>query len=235
MSAHHRSMSTSAAAQSAQEALFQIRGLCRDFQLHGNTVRIINQLDLDIYPGEWLALVGKSGSGKTTLLQLLGGLERPTAGKIIYDNRDLTTLSASALSQLRRQHFGFVFQSYHLMPELSALENAALPALAWSDNRRQSYDRAKKLLTDFGMAHRLEHRPQELSGGEQQRVAIARALINDPPVILADEPTGNLDPTAAQQVIQILQKLRQEEHKTIVMVTHDQKIADQATRKHKLG
>ena len=183
----------------------------------------------------WVALVGRSGSGKTTLLQLLGGLDRPTSGKIFYRGKDLAKVFKWQLTQLRRREFGFVFQSYHLLPELSAWENAALPALGWGNDRNHTYVRAKELLISFGLEARLQHRPPELSGGEQQRVAIARALINDPPVLLADEPTGNLDEASARHVVKIFQDLRDKQGKTIIMVTHDSKIAAQADYQFKLG
>jgi len=215
--------------------LYRIEHLCRDFKLNRGVIHVLKDLQLVLPAQGWVALVGRSGSGKTTLLQLLGGLDRPTSGRILYRDQDLGRLSKARLTQLRRREFGFVFQSYHLLPELSAWENAALPALAWTDDRAATYARAKELLEAFGLGGRLQHRPPELSGGEQQRVAIARALINDPPVILADEPTGNLDEAAARQVVKIFQNLREKQGKTIVMVTHDVKIAALADQQFKLG
>ncbi len=217
------------------EILYQIERLCRDFKLNRGVIHVLKELDLKLPAQGWVALVGRSGSGKTTLLQLLGGLDRPTSGRILYRGQDLGKLSNARLTRLRRKEFGFVFQSYHLLPELSAWENAALPALAWTNDRDATYARAKELLESFGLGGRLQHRPPELSGGEQQRVAIARALINDPPVILADEPTGNLDEAAAKQVVKIFQNLREQQGKTIVMVTHDAKIAALADRQFRLG
>lgn len=215
--------------------LYRIEHLCRDFKLNRGVIHVLKDLQLVLPAQGWVALVGRSGSGKTTLLQLLGGLDRPTSGRILYRDQDLGRLSKARLTQLRRREFGFVFQSYHLLPELSAWENAALPALAWTDDRAATYAHAKELLEAFGLGGRLQHRPPELSGGEQQRVAIARALINDPPVILADEPTGNLDEAAARQVVKIFQNLREKQGKTIVMVTHDVKIAALADQQFKLG
>lgn len=217
------------------EILYHLEGVCRDFRLEKGVVHVLSGLSLDIPEGGWCALVGRSGSGKTTLLQLLGGLDRPTSGTILFRGEDLGRMSSGKLTAVRRMEFGFVFQSYHLLPELNALENAALPALGWFDNRAEAYERAKRLLCDFGLADRLNHRPQELSGGEQQRVAIARALIHNPPVILADEPTGNLDEASARTVVEIFRKLHRDEHKTIVMVTHDNAIADLGTMKHRLN
>ncbi|MCQ2397347.1 MAG: ABC transporter ATP-binding protein [Lentisphaeria bacterium] len=217
------------------EILYHLEGVCRDFRLEKGVVHVLSGLSLDIPEGGWCALVGRSGSGKTTLLQLLGGLDRPTSGTILFRGEDLGRMSSGKLTAVRRKEFGFVFQSYHLLPELNALENAALPALGWFDNRAEAYERAKRLLCDFGLAARLTHRPQDLSGGDQQRVAIARALIHNPPVILADEPTGNLDEASARTVVEIFRKLHRDEHKTIVMVTHDNAIADLGTMKHRLN
>jgi ABC-type lipoprotein export system ATPase subunit len=217
------------------QPLYQLKELQRDFRLNHGVIHILNGLTLDIHENQWLALVGKSGSGKTTLLQLLGGLDRPTGGALLYRGEDMGRMSSRRLNALRAREFGFIFQSYHLLPELTALENAALPALRWFRNRNEVYARAQELLCSFGLEHRLSHRPAELSGGEQQRVAIARALINDPPVILADEPTGNLDENAAVQVAGILRRLRDEHNKTIIMVTHDPKIAARADKIHSLG
>ncbi|MBP5299957.1 MAG: ABC transporter ATP-binding protein [Victivallales bacterium] len=219
----------------ATNILYRLEKLCRDFKLNRGTIHVLKDLELELPANGWIALVGRSGSGKTTLLQLLGGLDRPTAGKIFFRGQDLARLSGAKLTRLRRREFGFVFQAYHLLPELSAWENAALPALAWNNDREKTYSRAKELLEQFGLAGRLHHRPPELSGGEQQRVAIARALINDPPVILADEPTGNLDENAARHVVKIFQELREKQGKTIIMVTHDAKIANLADRQFRLG
>ncbi len=212
------------------EPLFQIKNLHKSFSLAGGTIEVIKDLNLDLPKGEWLALTGPSGCGKTTLLHILAGLDRPTSGDILLDGQNIVKMSSSALTKLRKQRIGFVFQSYMLFPELSALENAALPALQWGVNRNEVYQNAKKWLETFGLASRLNHRPRELSGGEQQRVAIARSLINNPDIILADEPTGNLDAKAAQGIIDILQHVRSGKAKTLIMVTHDLNLAKQANR-----
>ena len=212
------------------EPLFQIKNLYKSFSLAGGTIEVIKNLSLDLPKGEWLALTGPSGCGKTTLLHILAGLDRPTSGDILLDGQNIAKMSSSALTKLRKQRIGFVFQSYMLFPELSALENAALPALQWGVNRNDVYQNAKKWLETFGLASRLNHRPRELSGGEQQRVAIARSLINNPDIILADEPTGNLDAKAAQGIIDILQHVRTGKSKTLIMVTHDLNLAKQANR-----
>ena len=212
------------------EPLFQIKNLYKSFSLAGGTIEVIKNLSLDLPKGEWLALTGPSGCGKTTLLHILAGLDRPTSGDILLDGQNIAKMSSSALTKLRKQRIGFVFQSYMLFPELSALENAALPALQWGVNRNDVYQNAKKWIETFGLASRLNHRPRELSGGEQQRVAIARSLINNPDIILADEPTGNLDAKAAQGIIDILQHVRTGKAKTLIMVTHDLNLAKQANR-----
>ena len=210
--------------------LFQIKNLCKTFSLAGGTIEVIKNLNLDLPKGEWIALTGPSGCGKTTLLHILAGLDRPTSGDILLDGQNIAKMSAASLTKLRKRRIGFIFQSYLLFPELSALENAALPALQWGVNRNEIYDNARKWLETFGLATRLNHRPRELSGGEQQRVAIARSLINNPDIILADEPTGNLDAKAAQGIIDILQQVRSKQGKTLIMVTHDLNLAKQANR-----
>jgi ABC-type lipoprotein export system ATPase subunit len=180
--------------------------------------------------GEFLALRGASGAGKSTLLHLLGGLDLPNAGEIIFDGSDLRALPARALARLRNRRVGFVFQAYHLLPELSALENVALPARMARLAARDAAAKGCELLERVGLGERLEHRPYELSGGEQQRVAIARALINQPDVILADEPTGNLDSHTGEEIIRLLCELREERRATLIMATHDARIAARAPR-----
>ncbi|MBN2452110.1 MAG: ABC transporter ATP-binding protein [Lentisphaeria bacterium] len=207
-----------------------MRDLHRHFRLEKHRIDVLQGASFLVAEGEWVALVGRSGCGKTTLLHLLGGLDRPSSGEIVCRGLAYSRLDAQARAALRRRHFGFVFQSYHLFPELSAHENVMLPALQWRRDRQAARQRAAELLAGFGLAQRLRHRPQELSGGEQQRVALARALMNEPDVILADEPTGNLDVTAAREIIAILQGLHRERRKTIVMVTHDLRLAALADR-----
>ncbi len=205
--------------------LYQIVDLKKHFRIDGSSIQVLNGLNFSIPKGLWVSLVGPSGSGKTTLLHLLGGLDKPSAGQILLEDQNLARLSRRNLSRLRRDKIGFIFQSYHLFPELTAIENAVLPALYFGRDRTEACRKAGQLLGDFGLADRLEHRPRELSGGEQQRVAIARALINDPQIILADEPTGNLDAAAAAEIFRILNSLRKSDQRTIVMVTHDQQLA----------
>jgi len=209
---------------------FEARDVYRQFRLERHTIDVLNGVSLEVQRGEWVALVGRSGSGKTTLLQLLGSLDKPTRGEVLCRGRAYSQLSAKQKAALRRDEVGFVFQAYHLFPELSAIENVALPALQWGWDRAQAAVRARELLYSFGLGERLEHRPRELSGGEQQRVAMARALINSPDAILADEPTGNLDVAAGKEIVGILQRLHAEQGKTVVMVTHDLALAKLADR-----
>jgi len=174
--------------------------------------------------------VGRSGSGKTTLLHLLGGLDRPSAGDVVCLGQSYRQMSEAQRTAMRLRHIGYVFQSYHLFPELNAHENVMLPALHWGWDRHRARERAAELLARFGLGERLRHRPQELSGGEQQRVALARALVNEPGILLADEPTGNLDVAAAKEIVALLTELHQTGGKTLVMVTHDLDLAARADR-----
>jgi ABC-type lipoprotein export system ATPase subunit len=202
----------------------------KQYRLKQHIVPVLNGIDLQVETGEWVALVGPSGSGKTTLLHLLGALDSPDQGTVKCHGEDYRQLSGKRRSAIRTHNLGLVFQAYHLFPELTSLENVMLPALRWGLNNSSLRGRAQLLLESFGLGDRLAHRPLELSGGEQQRVSLARALINDPDIILADEPTGNLDPESGRQIIDILADLHQSQSKTIVMVTHDRQLADQADR-----
>ena len=204
------------------------RGLTRHFDLQGHHIEVLRGVDLTVAPGEWVVLTGKSGCGKTTLLHLLGTLDRPNAGNLFYFG-ERVTWNPLGRARLRRRYLGFIFQSFQLFPELSAWENVTLAGQVCEVPRPR--ERARALLDRVGLAARLAHRPTELSGGEQQRVAIARALMNEPRLIFADEPTGNLDPQNSAEVMAILQDLRARERRTIVMVTHDRqwlKLADRA-------
>ncbi len=204
---------------------FSLSGVGRTFRLEHHRIEVLKDVTLDIAEGSWTALVGRSGSGKTTLLQLLGALDRPNQGEISCRGRRYDRISASQRDRIRLHEIGFVFQSYHLFPELNAQENVVLPALHWGWDRAAARERADALLGRFGLGERLRHRPRELSGGEQQRVALARALMNNPDIILADEPTGNLDVAAGGEITAILQELHHTDGKTIVMVTHDLNLA----------
>ncbi len=208
--------------------LYRLEDVHKSFRLPAGVIQVLVGLNLSIEGGQWVAITGPSGCGKTTLLQLLGGLDKPTSGRIFLDDACLNSLSSAKMTALRRKRIGFVFQSYHLFPELSALENAALPALHWRQDRDAAYAQAKEWLCRFGLEPRLHHRPRELSGGEQQRVAIARSLINNPDVLLADEPTGNLDAVASAEIMKILCDIRSQQQKSLIMVTHDQTLAKRA-------
>jgi lipoprotein-releasing system ATP-binding protein len=187
-------------------------------------VTVLNQLDLTVSGGEWLAIVGVSGAGKSTLLNLLGGLDVPSAGEVLIAGRSLSQLADDERSRWRNRQLGFVFQMHHLLPEFSALESVAMPARIGGDRKRDAEEKAQRLLEVLGMGDRLRHRPAELSGGERQRVAIARALVNEPACVLMDEPTGNLDPHTAEQVLVAMDALR-ERQTAFVVVTHDPGIA----------
>jgi len=197
---------------------------------YGN-LKVLKELDFEIEKGEFVSIVGASGSGKTTLLQLLGTLEDIDSGEIIIDKRSVEKLSEKELAIFRNQKIGFVFQFHNLLAEFSALENVCLPAYIAGINKKQAEKKAKKILTMLGMENRLSHKPNELSGGEQQRVAVARALINSPVVILADEPSGNLDSKNAKDLHKLLLELNQERGQTIIIVTHNDELANMANRK----
>jgi lipoprotein-releasing system ATP-binding protein len=199
-------------------------------------IPVLLGVDLEVRAGEFLAIVGQSGSGKSTLLHLLGTLDAPTSGEVHYHGRRIDNLPATTRERIRNDQIGMIFQFYHLLPELTTLENVLAPLMigqsAWKywRSRREFVQRATKLLETVGLGHRLKHRPRELSGGEMQRAAIARALIAQPQVLLADEPTGNLDQTTGQEILRILRTLNREHGLSIVMVTHDSAIAAQADR-----
>lgn len=205
--------------------MIYIENLSKVYDQGQVAVQALSGLSLHINKSAFLAFVGPSGCGKTTLLNILGGLDRPTAGRVILDGTNLTALPESRLFAIRRHKIGFVFQSYYLLPNLSALDNVLLPAIPVPGPKRARRQRARELLARMGLAGKERQRPGQLSGGEQQRVAIARALILDPPVILADEPTGNLDRTNTQKVIHLLRHLNQQLAKTIVIATHDPAVA----------
>jgi len=214
--------------------LVVLRGVSKSYQSEGRTVEALSGVDLEIARGEFLSIVGRSGCGKSTLLNLLGGLDTPSGGTIAVAGQELASLNDARLTQYRRDTVGIVFQFFNLMPLLTVLENTILPALLAGKPRRQSEMRGRELLLAVGLEHRVEHQASLLSGGEMQRVAVARALINDPPLVLADEPTGNLDSQSAQAVLGALKSLtRNGAHnnlKTVVMVTHSREAAAQGTR-----
>jgi len=218
------------AAPAPGQPMLVVRGVRKSYLMGRRWIEVLRGVDLSVQHGEFLALRGASGAGKSTLLHLLGGLDLPNKGEIIFDGANLRGLAASALARLRNRRVGFVFQAYHLLPELSALENVGLPARMARMGGREAAAKGRELLKRVGLGERLEHRPYELSGGEQQRVAMARALINEPDLILADEPTGNLDSHTGEEIIRLLCELREERRVTLIMATHDAKIAARAPR-----
>ncbi|HEX8834357.1 MAG TPA: ABC transporter ATP-binding protein [Abditibacteriaceae bacterium] len=205
--------------------MIKLRSVKKSYIAGGRTVHALQGVDLDVARGEFLAIVGRSGCGKSTLLNLLGGLDQPSDGDLEIDGRNIAQLSDSQLTLYRRESVGIVFQFFNLMPLLTVLENTTLPALVAGKNRKQSEARARELLERVGLGNRIEQQSALLSGGEMQRVAVARALINDPPLVLADEPTGNLDSKSAEPVLQALLSLTRDENKTVVMVTHSREAA----------
>ena len=214
----------------ARDTLVAARAISKTYSIGRRSLTVLRELSFQVARGEFIALRGASGAGKSTLLHLLGGLDSPDGGDIVFDGQNLATLSSAELAHVRNFKIGFVFQSYHLLPELDALENVSLPARIARSPARVAEERGRELLSRVGLQERMEHRPAELSGGERQRVAIARALINQPDLILADEPTGNLDSHSAQEVLGVLQALRKDAGKTIILVTHDPKAAAFGTR-----
>lgn len=211
--------------------VLQAESICKAFADAGERLEVIRDLKLEVEAGEALAVLGASGSGKSTLLQLLAGLDVADSGRVMVAGQDLSGLSAAALGRFRNQHIGFVYQFHYLLPEFSALENVAMPLLIAGHSAKQAEQEANALLGRVGLANRLQHRPAELSGGERQRAAVARALITRPAVVLADEPTGNLDRQNAEQVMQLMLELNGEFNTAIVLVTHDEQLAAQMPRR----
>jgi ABC-type lipoprotein export system ATPase subunit len=205
-------------------------GLTKSYALGRRTLEVLRNVDLEVPKGDFVALRGASGAGKSTLLHLLGGLDRPDRGEVWVGDQRLAGFSAAELTRFRNLQVGFIFQSYHLLPELDALENVMLPARMARISVADARERATRLLQRVGLGERLEHLPTELSGGEQQRVALARCLVNDPPLILADEPTGNLDSRTGTAVLELLLELRAERGRTLVIATHDSAVAARAQR-----
>jgi len=206
----------------------ELRGVTRAFTKNGEVIRALDGVDLAFARGSWTVVVGVSGSGKSTLLSLVGGLDRATEGEVLVEGRNLGALTSDELADFRREEIGFVFQSFSLIPTFTALENVCLPFVPHGVARAEAESKAWAVLEQVGMTGRAGHLPGELSGGEQQRVAIARALVNDPALLLADEPTGELDSRTGDKVMEILRKLHQERGMTIVMTSHDPRIAEQA-------
>lgn len=210
--------------------VIETRDLHRELALGKTTVHALRGIDLKIMPNEFVSIVGPSGSGKSTLLGLIGGLDTPTRGTVAIDGIDISRMSEDRLTEIRNEKIGFIFQFFNLIPTLTALENVMLPIQFARKPQFKADKRAKELLELLGLQDRMNHRPSELSGGQQQRVAIARALANDPPLLLADEPTGNLDQESGELVLKTLREIRTQSHSTIVIVTHDPELAKQTER-----
>jgi putative ABC transport system ATP-binding protein len=213
-----------------KKKVIEIKDVWKIYQIDLVEYAALRGANLDVYKGEFLAIMGASGSGKSTILNNVGALDVPTKGQVLLEGIDIATLDESDLAQVRGRKIGFVFQAFNLITSLNALENVMLPMTFQGISRREKIERATRLLNLVGLGDRLNNLPGELSGGERQRVAIARALSNDPEVILADEPTGNLDSKTGKEIIELLKKLQKEQGKTLIMVTHDLNIAKQADR-----
>jgi len=207
-----------------------IEKISKKFQIGAETLTVLKDISLDIHARAMLSIVGASGAGKSTLLHLLGALDRPSGGSIFYGEKNIFSLSESELAKFRNASIGFVFQFHHLLPEFTAAENVMMPLLIHGLNRADALKKAETALSDVGLQARMQHKPGELSGGEQQRVAIARAIVNEPAVVLADEPTGNLDTKTGDAISAVLHRLNQEKGMIIVLVTHNEKLAQTAGR-----
>lgn len=214
----------------SQEIVVDARNLSKEFMSGEVQVKALRGISLEIKRGEFIAIIGPSGSGKSTLMGLLGGLDTPTGGTIAIDGVDISAMKERPLTSIRNEKIGFVFQSFNLIPTLTALENVALPIQFSKNKQFNATQRAKELLDLFGLGDRMTHRPNQLSGGQQQRVAIARALANNPPLLLGDEPTGNLDTKSSDVVMSALREVQQTMNTTVVLVTHDMDIASQVDR-----
>ncbi len=210
--------------------VLECRGIVKTYSDGARELRILRGIDLDVCEGEIMAITGPSGVGKSTLLHIVGTLDRPTSGEILFRGKTLTKLGRRAVNQIRNKEIGFVFQFYHLLPEFTALENVMMPALCKGARRSACRGRATELLAKVGLEERMTHKPGQLSGGEQQRVAIARALFNKPSVVLADEPTGNLDERTGAEIMELLWQLNATDKITLVVVSHDEHLAAQAHR-----
>jgi len=220
---------------SKNENILKTEGLYKSYRMGSTEVKVLKGVDLAVTKGEFVAIVGASGSGKSTLLHILGALDRPDKGVVSFEGRNLSQMADRGLNKFRNKMVGFVFQFYHLLDELSVLENVFLPAMAskgvvgWLGSRRWARGRARELLSELGLGERANHKPYQLSGGERQRVAIGRALMNEPRILLADEPTGNLDSATGNGILSVFERLNRA-GQTIVMVTHDERIAQKAGR-----
>ena len=209
--------------------VIEIRNIIRDFPLGQETVHVLKGIDLDIKKGEYVAIMGPSGSGKSTLMNLLGCLDTPTAGSYILNGKDVSQMSDDELAEIRNHEIGFVFQTFNLLPRTTALENVALPMIYAGMSKKDRTKRAEEVLVDVGLADRMDHKPNQLSGGQRQRVAVGRALVNRPSIILADEPTGNLDSKTSEEIMDLLDDIHKNGN-TVIVVTHEEDIAARAHR-----
>lgn len=209
--------------------VIEIRGIIRDFQLGQETVHVLKGIDLDIETGEYVAIMGPSGSGKSTLMNLLGCLDTPTGGSYVLNGKDVSQMTDDELAEIRNKEIGFVFQTFNLLPRTTALDNVALPMVYAGASKKERTARAEEVLKDVGLADRMDHRPNQLSGGQRQRVAVGRALVNKPSIILADEPTGNLDSKTSLEILQLFDDIHQAGN-TVIMVTHEEDVAERAHR-----
>jgi putative ABC transport system ATP-binding protein len=209
--------------------IIKIRNIIRDFQLGQETVHVLKGIDLDIEKGEYVAIMGPSGSGKSTLMNLIGCLDTPTAGSYVLNGKDVSQMSDDELADIRNKEIGFVFQTFNLLPRTTALDNVALPMVYAGASKKDRTERAIKVLADVGLSDRMDHRPNQLSGGQRQRVAVGRALVNKPSIILADEPTGNLDSKTGVEIMNLLEDIHKAGN-TIIVVTHEEEIASHAQR-----
>src|ERR1700752_2010765 len=214
----------------SSSALIQVRGVNKTYRRGGENIQVLQGLNLDVDKGDFVAFMGPSGSGKTTLLNLLGGLDVPTSGHISVDGDEITHMSSSKLTQWRARHVGFIFQMYNLIPVLTAFHNVELPLLLTKLSKAQRKQHVETALSIVGLAERMHHYPRQLSGGQEQRVTIARAIVTDPTLLLCDEPTRDLDRKSGDEILDLLQALNQQHGKTIVMVTHDPRAAERASR-----
>jgi putative ABC transport system ATP-binding protein len=209
--------------------VIKIRNITRDFPLGNEIVKVLKGIDLDIERGEYVALMGPSGSGKSTLMNLLGCLDTPTSGSYELNGSDVSNMTDDELAEIRNKEIGFVFQTFNLLPRTTALENVALPMIYAGASKSERTERAKQVLTDVGLADRMDHKPNQLSGGQRQRVAVGRALVNNPSIILADEPTGNLDSKTSEEIMKLFGDIHKAGN-TVILVTHEEEIAENAHR-----
>ncbi|HDR1343448.1 lipoprotein-releasing ABC transporter ATP-binding protein LolD [Pasteurella multocida] len=211
--------------------LLHCQHITKYYQEGAQQTQVLKDVSFSMQAGELVAIVGSSGSGKSTLLHVLGGLDQPTSGEVFIQNQSLQKINANQLAQLRNQYLGFVYQFHHLMADFSALENVMMPMLIGKQNRSEAQDRAEKMLTAVGLSHRISHRLSALSGGERQRVAIARSLVNHPALVLADEPTGNLDRKTTESIFDLIKQLNHEQNIAFLLVTHDLVLAEKLSRR----